>query len=108
MNQVELGTDMISLEVSDIGNKSRMFRRKSNELSKSSMMVPFRDFLAILEARVKNEDRAAPNMGTLKVTMIRLGLGEYLQRSQSSNAIWDSIEEPDGMLNCKRPETNVV
>ena len=85
-----------------------MLRRKTNELSKSCTAVPFRNLLAILKTRVKNKDRAAPNMGTLKITMIRLGLGEYLQRSQTSNAIWDPIEEPDGMLNCKRPETDVV
>ena len=85
-----------------------MLRRKSNELSKSCTTVPFRDLLAILETRVKNKDRAAPNMCTLEISMIRLGLGEDLQRSQSSNAIWDAIEEPDSMLNCKRPETNVV
>jgi len=47
-------------------------------------------------------------MSALEVTMIRLGLGEYFQRSQCSNAIRDSIEQPDGMLNSKRPETDVV
>ncbi len=47
-------------------------------------------------------------MSALEVTMIRLGLGEYFKRSQSSNAIRDSIEEPDSMLNGKRPETDVV
>ncbi len=68
----------------------------------------FRDLLAILQTRVKNKDRASPNMGTLKLTMIRLGLDEYLQRSQSSDMIWDLIESPDSMLNSKRPETDVV
>jgi len=47
-------------------------------------------------------------MCTLKLTMIRLGLGEYFQRSQTSDTIWDSIEEPDSMLNGNRPETDVV
>jgi hypothetical protein len=56
-----------------------------------------------LETRVKNKDRAAPNMGTLKITMIRLGLGEYLQRSQTSNAVRDTIEELDGMMDSKGP-----
>ncbi len=72
------------------------------------MTVPFRDLLAILEMRVKNKDRASPNMSMLKITMIRLGLGECLQKNQSSNAIWDSIEQPDGILNSKRPEMDVV
>ena len=85
-----------------------MLGRESNELSKSCTTVPFRDLLAILQTRVKNEDRASPNMCTLKLTMIRLGLGEYFQRSQSSDTIWDTIEEPDRMLNSKRPETDVV
>ena len=85
-----------------------MLRGETNELSKSCTAVPFRNLLSILETRVKNKDRAPPNMGMLKITMIRLGLGEYLQRSQSSNVIWDLIEEPDSMLNCKRPKTNVV
>jgi hypothetical protein len=47
-------------------------------------------------------------MSTLEVTMIRLDLGEYFQRSQSSNAIRDSILQPNGTLNSKRPETDVV
>jgi hypothetical protein len=47
-------------------------------------------------------------MSALEVMMIRLGLGEYFQRSQSSNAIRDLIEQPDGILNGKRPETDVV
>jgi hypothetical protein len=67
------------------------------------MTVLFRDLLAILETRVKNKDRATPNMGTLKITMIRLGLGECLQRSQTSNLVRDTIEEPDGMLDSKGP-----
>ena len=85
-----------------------MLRRKPNELSKSCTTVPFRDLLAVLETRVKNKDRAAPNMCTLEISMIRLGLGVYFQRSQPSNAIRDLIEEPDVMLNSKGPEMDVV
>ncbi len=85
-----------------------MLRRKNNELSKSCTAVPFRNLLAILKVRVKNKDRAAPNVRMLEISMIRLGLGEDLQRRQSRNAIWDAIEEPDSMLNRKRPETNFV
>ncbi len=58
--------------------------------------------------RVKNEDGTAPNTNTLEITMIRLGLGKYFQRSQTRNAIRDSNEQPDGMLNSKGPGTDVV
>jgi hypothetical protein len=95
---MELGTDMISLEMSDICNKSRVLRREPNELSKAGTTILFRDFLAILETRVKNKDRASPNMCTLKIAMVRLGLGKYFQRSQASNVIRDTIEEPDRYL----------
>ena len=94
---------MISLKVSDICNKSQVLRRESNKLSKAGTMVPFRDFLALMEVRVKNKDRASPNMCMLKITMIRLGLGKYFQRSQTSNTVRDTIEEPDGMLDGKGP-----
>ncbi len=60
VNQMKLRTGMISLEVSDIGDKSQMLRRKSNELSKSSMTVPFRDLLAILEARLAHRTMDDP------------------------------------------------
>ena len=85
-----------------------MLRRESNELGKPGMTVPFRNLFAILLTRVKNKDRASPHMSALEVTIIRLDLGEYFQRSQPSNTIRDSIEQPNGMLNRKRPETDVV
>ncbi len=73
------------------------------------MAVPLKDLPAILEMRrVKTKDRASINMSTLMITLIRLGLGEYLQRSQSSYAVWASIEQPDSMLNSKQPEMDVV
>ena len=67
-------------------------------MSKAGTTILFRDFLAILETRVKNKDRASPNMCTLKIAMVRLGLGKYFQRSQASNVIRDTIEEPDRYL----------
>ena len=57
-----------------------MLGRKSNKLSKPGTMVPFGNLLAILQTRVKNEDRATPNMSTLKIRMIRFGFGKHFQR----------------------------
>ena len=85
-----------------------MLGGESNKLHKPGTAIPLRDLPANLETRVKNKDRASPNMSTLEVTMIRLGLGEYFQRRQSSNAIRNLVEQPDSMLNSKRPEMNVV
>jgi hypothetical protein len=57
-----------------------MLGRKSNKLSKPGTTVPFGNLLAILQAMVKNKDRATSNMSTIKITMIRFGLGKHFQK----------------------------
>ena len=56
-----------------------MLGGESNKLHKPGTAIPLRDLPANLETRVKNKDRASPKMCTLKMAMIRLGLGKYFQ-----------------------------
>ena len=79
VNQMKLRADMIGLKGSNIGNQCGMFRQEPNKLCKASTTIPLWNLLAILETMVQHKNGATPNMCTLKLSMIRLGLGENFE-----------------------------
>ena len=94
LNQMRLWADMIGLKVSNVGNQCGMFRQEPNKLCKASTMIPLWNLLAILETRVQHKNGVTPKVCTLKLLMIRLGLGENFEWSQTCDPIWNVIEQP--------------
>ena len=91
VNQMELWTDVISLQMVDHCYQSRMFGRESYKLGKASLLIPLGNLLSILKMRIKDKDQTSSNVSMLKFTMVRLCLGEHFERSQTSHTIRNAV-----------------
>jgi hypothetical protein len=82
-DKVELRGDVIRSHVANKPNGRGMSRRKPEELAAASAGFPFRDFLAILEARIQDINGTPEDASAAEIVATGPGTAENLNRSES-------------------------
>jgi hypothetical protein len=106
-NEMELGRDVVGRSVANESNGRRVDRRETEELTAASAGLPFGNFLAILQTRIKNIDGAAEDTGTAKVVTTSAGSAEKLDGSHTIGPR-NVVIEPGGIRKCERPKACIV
>jgi hypothetical protein len=80
---------------------------KTEELTKASTRVPFRELVSILKAWVENVGGATKDFGTSEIFAVEASLSEDLERSKVVVRAWGVIVKPGGIGHGEWPEVGV-
>lgn len=97
--------DETSIEVKHATHGGRVLLRDTNVKPTASAWFPLGDFLAVLEHRVEDVDRTAPDVGALEVVVVgKFHAGEELDGRHTGATFGHIVPEVDGMVKGHRPE----
>jgi len=107
-NCVETHRDLAGSEIEYQGRQGRVDLRKPEKHAEACARMPARNTLAIGEVVVQNIHRATKLVGAREfVVRLAVSSGPDFIWAHSTVETRQTVEDPDGVVNCKRPQTGV-
>lgn len=105
IDHVVLRGDMTGAQVQNSANGAGVGGRDPEEHTTTGPRTPFGKFLTVLERRVKNINRAAPNTGALKMAVVvKGGASEQFDRGKQGVFPRQVVPKVDSMFKRERPK----